>query len=532
MANSGPHLPSVAELETAAGDLLVAYERGDAEARDRVEFASAWLATIPAKLWTLQHAQLTIAREHDFSDWRTLCRYAAELHAPAAERALAFVQSICSSRPELAQRLLDADHRLAEADIFTAAVSGHVEAVRTFLNNNPLLAKMSGGPGDRTPLSYLCFSRYLALDEARQLKLIEIAQLLLDAGADPNAYYMVNADPNARQTCLYGAAGVNNVPALTRMLLAAGADPNDAAPGLGPESLYHASEFHELDCLRLILEARPHADKVSYCLGRKLDFEHPAGVQLFLQFGADPNFTTPWGEHQTRLHGAIVRGRSLQIIRMLLNAGANLTAKVQSGRTPYAWAIRWGRTDVAELLLESGASESEASDVDRFLCACIEADEATARSLLIQYPDLVTGLTPGEKGSLAQAAYDDNLPAVKLMVELGFPIEAKGDFGTAVNQAAWRGNAEVVEYLIEKGANLETLNNFQGTALDCCVFGASNCEEATTGNVPGVRQLHPGEYVRCVEALIAAGADLTKVSPFPSGNREIDDLLRRHGRVD
>ncbi len=532
MTSLGPNLPVLADLEQASVELQAAFEGGDAQARKRVEAIVPWLATIPPKLFTLDNARLALAREYDFDHWGQLRQYSQETNAPRSQRASHLVRAAVSQEIALAERLLQTDPTLAEHDIYTAAVSGHLESAQRLIGENPLAAKLAGGPGDRTPLSYLCFSRFLARDGEQQRNMLEIARLLLDAGADPNAYYMVNADPNARQTCLYGAAGINNVAELTRMLLEAGADPNDAAPGLGPESLYHASEFQELECLRLILEADPHTDKVSYCMGRMLDFENPQGVQLYLQHGADPNFKTPWGEHQTRLHGAIVRRRSADVIQMLVNGGANLKMRVESGRTPYAWAVRWGHAKAAELLQRHGAHEHEASDVDRFLCACFNADEPSARALLIKHPDIIKDLTPAEHGSLPQAAYEGNLPAVRLMVELGFSIEAKGDFGTAINQAAWRGNFEVIEFLISRGANLETLNNFQGTALDCCVFGASNCEDDTAGRVRGIRRPHAGQYVKSVEALIAAGADVRRVSPFPSGHREIDDLLRRHGRAE
>jgi hypothetical protein len=32
-----------------------------------------------------------------------------------------------------------------------------------------------------------------------------------------------------------------------------------------------------------------------------------------------------------------------------------------------------------------------------------------------------------------------------------------------------------------------------------------------------------------LDMLIAAGADVEEVTPFPSGVAEVDDLLRRHG---
>ena len=57
--------------------------------------------------------------------------------------------------------------------------------------------------------------------------------------------------------CLYAAAGVNNNPALSRLLLEAGARPDDC------ESLYHSTEHADLVCMRLLLNtARRRAECV------------------------------------------------------------------------------------------------------------------------------------------------------------------------------------------------------------------------------------------------------------------------------
>jgi hypothetical protein len=37
------------------------------------------------------------------------------------------------------------------------------------------------------------------------------------------------------------------------------------------------------------------------------------------------------------------------------------------------------------------------------------------------------------------------------------------------------------------------------------------------------------DYPRALEALIAAGANVSAVTPFPTGHAVIDELLRRYG---
>ena len=68
-----------------------------------------------------------------------------------------------------------------------------------------------------------------------------LARELLARGADPNVTF---SNEYGEMSALYGAAGVVHDPELTRVLLEAGADPDDG------ESVYHATEAASPACLR------------------------------------------------------------------------------------------------------------------------------------------------------------------------------------------------------------------------------------------------------------------------------------------
>src|SRR5206468_1580814 len=104
-----------------------------------------------------------------------------------------------------------------------------------------------------TPLLAVTHSSLLQVPEFRE-RLRRSARYLLAAGADPNKRFDHRLPPASLSTpdedhplsALYGAAGANRDPELTRLLLEAGANPNDG------ESLYHSVE--SVDCTRVLLE--------------------------------------------------------------------------------------------------------------------------------------------------------------------------------------------------------------------------------------------------------------------------------------
>lgn len=134
---------------------------------------------------------------------------------------------------------------------------------------------------------------------------VELARSLLERGADPNAYFV---NEHGRMSALYGAAGRLHDPTLTRLLLEAGAEPDDG------ESLYHATEAYDPECLRLLLEHGAEASGTN-ALAHALDDERLPHVRALLAAGADPNEGAP-------LAHAVRRGRGPEVLRLLVENGA------------------------------------------------------------------------------------------------------------------------------------------------------------------------------------------------------------------
>ena len=380
-------------------------------------------------------------------------------------------------------------------------------------------------PFDWPPLLYLCFSRLQRRSEAAAAA-STIAEALIGRGANVNTS---KPDGSAAhpETAVYGAAGINANARLTELLLSAGADPNDGTEEIGAETIYHAAELPDNRCLRLLLAAGVAQDKLSYCLARKLDFEDPEGTALFLEAGADPNFVTPFGTRETRVHKAVRNDRSLTILDLLLVAGGRTNVTDAEGLTPYALAVRMGRTFLTGRLLQAGARAEEAGPLDIFLGVCARGDRSNARYLMQQQPDLLARALTNHADQLAAAAFEGRRKAVSLMLDLGFPPDARGEFGSALHMACWRGHAETVRALVAGGADLELANDFGGTPLDTTVFGAFNCHDSqggmTTWGLP--EDVRHGDYPGVARALLEAGADASVVNDFPTGRADIDAVI-------
>lgn len=411
-----------------------------------------------------------------------------------------------------ARQVLERFPDVAGANIYTASVLGEVQKVASFLDEDSSLVTRPGGPREWDPLLYVAFSRFLRLDPDRRPGLHATARLLLDRGADPDTHWLdaEEAQFGRRETAVYGAAGVANDPVLTKMLLDAGADPNDG------ESPYHSVEHEGLECAALLFEHGLDANGRSMALLHRLDWDDLAGIKRLLDLGADPNHTSPYGK--AALHQAILRSRKLAFFELLLERGADPNVRNASGRTAYALAARVGRHDAMDLFGRRGADTS-LNAVDTFLAACARGDVRGAEQAIAATPGLMQLLTDEDRAVVVFAAASGNTAGVRLMLDHGFDIETVGDWGgTAVHHAAWHGRADTVELLVERGANLEHVNGYGGTTLDAAAWAVDH------SGFNGV------DYLPVIEALLKGGADVSKVHPFPTGNDRVDALLKRYGR--
>jgi ankyrin repeat protein len=542
-----PAHPSLEQYKKQAKELVRAVAARNLDALDTLRrwhprFRKAADDQIPAI--ALADAQLVLARSHSFPSWP---KFAAHLETLSTLRALEDPSTPASVRdPEAlflefasverhgwhgsgslqqAELIRSRYPRVATASIYSAAVLADEPTLRAFLARDPALATAKGGPHSWDPLTWLCFSRYLRLDPSRSGAFTACGRLLLDAGADPNTGWMETLDEDPPrdflESVLYAAAGLARHPGLTQLLLERGADPNDE------ETCYHAPETYDNTVVKILIDSgRCNERSLAWLAARKADWHDEKGLLLALDGGANPNYMTQWSH--TPFQHSIRRDNGLIMIRMFLDHGADPYLRNRdNNRNAFQMSAYHGRGDIlAELEHRSFTPNYDGSTpaLDSLVAACALADLARARALTAAAPDLQSKLLQIGGTLLALFAGVGNLDGVRALLDLGIPVDAlwpDGDpyFGmprnaTALHNAAWRANHDVVRELIARGADVHLTDSRGQTPLQLAVRACTNSY--------WMRRRQPDS----VAALLQAGATNQGLK-LPTGYEAIDALLMR-----
>ncbi len=318
-------------------------------------------------------------------------------------------------------------------------------------------------------------------------------RLLLDAGADPNSH-TIEWSGEGRMSALFAAVDRGHTE-LVELLLVRGATRDD-------DAFYHACEQSNTAFLDLLCE--PGFESM---VNHKLDFEDAGGLRWFLDRGVDVNANRC-------LHHAICRGRGLTILRMLLDAGADVNLpwdRWDRGRRPLALAARCGHLAAYELLEARGAT----AELDPVDAAVLAVSRGESVELPRARPPALGNPSSDDYGwILGQFALLGRTEIVRALLDAGMDVDTRGwsNF-TPLDQAAMHGRTETVRLLIQRGADLDdrAFDADGPTPLDCAVWGAVN------------NRADDGDYTGTVEALLAAGA--AGRHSAPTGDPAIDALL-------
>jgi ankyrin repeat protein len=364
-----------------------------------------------------------------------------------------------------AREILRARPGLAEGNIHVAAAVADPGAVHRILASDPEAANREGGPSQWTPLCYLAYARHDP--DITQLAVLDTARRLLSAGADPNAGYLWHGLPTPF-TVLTGVFGEGELGpvrqprhphslALARLLLEAGADPNDG------QALYNRMFQPGNDHLELLIE---------FGLGRG------DGGPWRQRLGAA--LDTPTDMVRGDLAWAITHDMTERVRLLVTLPSIDLTTPWGRGEEPsreVAWtamAATTGHLDLVDFLVAQGAPPLDLQPADALVAAALAADRDWVDGLLAGHPGLLGELRTARPALVTWAAACGAIPAVELLVQLGFDVNAKGrtdipsdqPWHTALHAAAEDGDVELARTLLRLGADPGIRDaRFDGTPL-------------------------------------------------------------------
>jgi hypothetical protein len=430
---------SLDTLRTTAKRWLKALRAGDDAARARLLAAYSKAPPEPV-LRDVQHA---LACEYGLADWNALKAALADLALERLGRAeqVGIVLRHCWQGDKTAAlRLAARNPGLARESIYTAVAFGDLPTVERLLRADPALAKAKGGPLDWEPLLYLAYTR-LPGSEAQSLA---IATMLLDAGADPKAWF----DDGWKNpfTALCGIIGLGegdkkphpHAKEFAALLFARGGDPYDTQVLYNTSITRDETDWNDVlwsECERQGTTRKwrdqPYGGRfimsmLDYLLGNAVAFDHPKRAQWLL------------------LHGANAAG-----------------IHAYSGRPLREEALVYGHGAIAALLERHGAPAVPLQGQAAFEAACMLLDRDTAAALAKQHPECLGNAAP-----MIAAARKNRADVVALLLDLGMAPDVMDADELRGIQAAIQGNAiDVVKLLVAHGADIDRPSKHFGGAL-------------------------------------------------------------------
>lgn len=301
-------------------------------------------------------------------------------------------------------------------------------------------------------------------------------------------YVTANAVENERQKT------PDNILEITRFLLENGADPNVTLDAYGGNPTLLGL---------LVSSSHPaHANK-------QADL-----VKLLCQQGANPNIND-----NSPIKTAIAF-RYPEAIQALVDSGASLDHVVFAAAVGDLEQVKtFIKAGVQPITTAFGVVLDDSQAILEFACisASMMGHIDVVTYLLTQGIDINARQSAEGGTALHEASITGQGAIVKLLLESGadITIQDKHD-NTPLHLAAWHQHHRVMNMLLDNQASLETLNTYDATVLDFAVYGAIHGYYPTQ------------DPIGTLKKLLDAGADVEAVSPYPTGNQAIDDLLKSY----
>ncbi len=250
------------------------------------------------------------------------------------------------------------------------------------------------------------------------------------------------------------------------------------------------------------------------------DDTRDAELKAWRDAGADPN-----SRSLEPLWIMATTGNRIDLVRVLLEAGANASMTFGDGSTVLMGAAQDGRTEMVRVLLAAGASvNAQAVDGSSALLAAAYGGHLETVRLLLQAGSAVDARLMDGSTVLMKTAQAGHTEVVRALAGAGAAVNARAANGlTALIDASFAGHTEVVRVLLASRADPNLALTNRSTALMAAsqkghseivrlLLGAGAVVDARsdTGTTALLEAAYDGR-AETVLLLLAAGAD-AKVS--------------------
>ena len=276
-----------------------------------------------------------------------------------------------------------------------------------------------------------------------------VRALLLYNGADLDARYV-------NENTLLHLAAMNGDTEIVEALLAVGLDPN-ARNAYGSTPLHSAVIFARMPSyfpVNLVgfgFDENDREESIKDLM-----------IELLVDSGADPNVRDAYGISPLYL---ATRFADTEIVMVLLEVGANPNIRDSFGNSPLHWAVNFSTTETVRVLIQAGALPNVRNN----------------QGITPLHVAAFGGGVELDGGSpWSQPSRSSQVGIVRALIEADADLEAQ-DFlvNTPLHWAAESGNVEAVRALLEAGANPDTRNNDDNTALYVAAIPPWNLNFAT-----------------------------------------------------
>jgi uncharacterized protein len=273
--------------------------------------------------------------------------------------------------------------------------------------------------------------------------------------------------------------------AVVELLCTLGADVNNSCVATGITPLIVAAQWQDTSILQFLL--MQDGIKVDQCDGsgttalmKAVEAGKAVAVKLLLDAGADASIID-----KTSYFAAVAEGH-LQVLRALVQHGADVTVVADGGYTLLMQAATSNQPHTAKFLIDKGVSVHTVDDLGAAALhyAALSAENgAETMRLLLTYGADINACTRVHSGTpLQAAARSGQLDRVELLLAAGADVTSGNDVGaTALHEAVFCKHTRVVKLLLEHGADA-VLNTMQCKQRGDCdpFFALTLCNDAAT----------------------------------------------------